>query len=441
MKMQKDSLTKKMLIRLLKGLGIGTFIAFLLYFGGHEYLYAHWITSGYVSGSEQNYTSKLQKYADQNHISVSDYNYKKLKTWTEKEKADRLIIYRGNWLLFDSDYAGEIAAGAKKVSVQPWQSIYTVSFHDGKASVYIDTGQTKKYNYLLLAVSTVAGIAACLSIFAVGLHEDIEYIRRLQSEVSIISTGNLDKNVTVKKGNDELSQLARGLDQMRINLRETKRAEHEMKLAQDKLVEGMAHDLRTPLTGLMTYMEILRQQQKEGNVTEDFINKAMNKILQVRSLSDELFEYFQVTSPKDLTLEEPESIENIFGDYLSEVYSFLECKGFQIHAEKLIWKPVAVKINLDYIGRIFNNIISNLQKYANPKIPVIMRTRYAGMEAGIQIINGIYKNSSAKNGTGIGTKNIAHMMEQMKGHMEMRQQEDYFFMTLWFPVTENEIFQ
>lgn len=57
--------------------------------------------------------------------------------------------------------------------------------------------------------------------------------------------------------------------------------EYDLKSAQEKLVLGMSHDLRTPLTGLMAYLEILKKQQKEGAVTQEYINKAFDRILQI----------------------------------------------------------------------------------------------------------------------------------------------------------------
>ena len=91
---------------------------------------------------------------------------------------------------------------------------------------------------------------------------------------------------------DELAKLAQGLDIMRKMLVYREEKEHEMRVAQDKLVLGMAHDLRTPLTGLMTYIEILRKQENEGKVSREYIDKAFDKIFQIRALSDQMFEYF-----------------------------------------------------------------------------------------------------------------------------------------------------
>ncbi|URW85727.1 hypothetical protein M5E86_19185 [Blautia wexlerae] len=69
-------------------------------------------------------------------------------------------------------------------------------------------------------------------------------------------------NVTVQ-GTDEIAQLASGLEHMRQTLVKKEQIEYDLKSAQEKLVLGMSHDLRTPLTGLMAYLEILKKQTKK----------------------------------------------------------------------------------------------------------------------------------------------------------------------------------
>ena len=107
-----------------------------------------------------------------------------------------------------------------------------------------------------------------------------------------------------------------------------------MRVAQDKLVLGMAHDLRTPLTGLMTYIEILRKQENEGKVSREYIDKAFDKIFQIRALSDQMFEYFFVFSKEKIDLESAEEVESAFGDYMSELLALLDYVGFSVNAKK-----------------------------------------------------------------------------------------------------------
>ncbi len=357
-----------MTLRLLKGLGIGVFILLLLYFGGLEILYPYVVSSKRSAALETQYIDELQEYVTEHGLEATDYTT--LKEWAENQKIDRMTIARGNWLIFDSSYAGEISLGAQTVSPQALQAYFTVNFSDGDAQVFIDEGYGQIYYNILLGVSIAAGLAACLGIFASGMHEDIVRIRKLEKEVSQISGGNLKNELTIS-GEDELSDLAKGIDHMRLSLQEKERKETEMRQAQEKLVLGMSHDLRTPLTGLMTYMEVLKQQQKDGKMKEEFLDKAMDRVQQIRGLSDEMFEYFLVTSHENPELEGPDEVDSVFGDYLSEMCSLLECDGFSVNSIGIEWRPAYVLVNMDYIGRIFNNIISNVENMRKRRKPCI----------------------------------------------------------------------
>ena len=154
---------------------------------------------------------------------------------------------------------------------------------------------------------------------------------------------------------------------MRQTLIQKEQSEQELRAAQEKLVLGMSHDLRTPLTGLMTYLEILKKQQKNRIVTDEYIQKSLDKVIQIRNLSDQMFEYFFVNSQHKVELEEPEDIFSAFGDYLSELCVLLEDEGFTVDTEMLEWNPAAVRINTDLFGRIMNNIISNIEKVCQQK--------------------------------------------------------------------------
>jgi two-component sensor histidine kinase len=89
---------------------------------------------------------------------------------------------------------------------------------------------------------------------------------------------------------------------------------------------------------------------------------------------------------------------------------------------------------MNYIGRIFNNMISNLEKYAEKSKEVLIHLQYENNSVGILIQNGIAPSDKTVKGTGIGTKNIALMMEQMNGKMESFEENGMYSIILFFPV-------
>ena len=146
-------------------------------------------------------------------------------------------------------------------------------------------------------------------IFSIGLRKELKYINVLNQNVRMIESGEWRQAVPVR-GQDELGSLASGLDHMRQSLIENKEREKEMKKAQDKLVVGMAHDLRNPMTGLMTYLE-LAKKNPSAEEAGGYIEKAVSKTFEIRDLSDHLLDYFRIHSDEQPQLEEPGMVESV----------------------------------------------------------------------------------------------------------------------------------
>ena len=73
-----------------------------------------------------------------------------------------------------------------------------------------------------------------------------------------------------------------------------------------------------------------------------------------------------------MKLEEPENVEYALGEYLSELCGLLEMDGYHVSIEKLHWEPVQIQICTDFAGRIIDNLVSNIKKYAHPDLPVFL---------------------------------------------------------------------
>ncbi len=423
----EETLTGKMVKRLLKGAAAGIFVFCAAYFGSVQWLNQYFFSTGRLYQAEAPRAEELQKFATKHELSTEETG--KLRKWAKERKIDEFMIFRDKLLLFDLSYDGEVRPGAGKLYEQRWKNLYTVAFSDGTAQVYLDEGFAEKYYDILLLGSVLLGFVVCLGIFISGLKEDVRYIQELEKQVETISRGKLDSQVSLR-GKDELAQLASGLDVMRLTLIQKEEKEQEMRMAQEKLVLGMSHDLRTPLTGLLAYLEILKRQEENSS---GYVDKALDKVLQIRTLSDQMFEYFLVNASNETELDPAEDISSVLGDYLSELCAFLECEGFLTDTEELVWKPVQIRVYTDYLGRIVNNIISNIQKYGDIRTRVEIRLLYVPGQVGVCVKNRIAAADTSGSGTGLGVKNICAMMEKMKGRMEINTDGDTYEMILWFP--------
>lgn len=419
-----------MIYSLLFGFCIALVCFFILFFTSNYFLKQYFSTSSYIYNCSEKLISELQEFVNNNNISATNTNM--LRKWAKDKNIVYFTVSRERMLIYDNTYNGNIPLQntSSEQLHYSWQYFHTVSFADGDADVFIYNNYDTKFYILSNIIAILISSIIWLGIFVLGVRKEAQYIIRLNEEVKQIENGYLENSFTFV-GNDELTNLAYGLDKMRIALLEKEQYEKQLKAAQDKLVLGMAHDLRTPLTSLMAYLEIIKKQ-KIDNQTLNYANKAFDKTIQIRNLSEQLFEFFFVNSHYLCQLEPPENIEYSIGDYLSELCALLESNGFTVESSKLIWKPVYIQINSDYIGRIINNILSNIIKYADKDYDIELSSAYFKDNVNINIKNKILNTNQNTQGTGIGLNNIRMMMEQMNNKCETIIENDTYTIKLIF---------
>lgn len=403
----------------------------ILWIGG-EALDYYFIGSDLIYKSEGKYIDDLSNYVKKKSIPATDTD--SLSVWSRKKGVTRLMVSRKRVLLYDSAYPDTVIFGeAETVALHRfWPYFYTVPFADGDADVYIDADYRARYRLLLYVLDAIISMSVWLLLFVLGIRKEVKYIQQLSRCVAKIELGTLDSGIPVR-GRDELAALAGGLNQMRLALIEKERNEKQMKAAQDELVLGMAHDLRTPLTGLMSFLEIAKMQPSHDDCV-NYIEKAYAKSTQIRDLSNRLFEFFLIDTQQSLRLEEPADAEYALGEYLSEFCGRLEADGYPVSIEQLCWEPARIQICTDYMGRIIDNLSSNIKRYADRTAPVELSAAYHPSCIDITIRNKPAQPNQYVHGTGIGVKNIRSMMGQMKGLCSVNITPEHYSITLSFPV-------
>lgn len=371
----------------------------------------------------------LQEYVDKYQVAATDEEI--LSGWCRKQPVIWMEIYRNQKLLFNSSYTEEGELYEKDISASQydWYSYYAVTFADGKAELVIYSDEI----YVFQTWATIIEIVLCALVFLMislrGVHQVVQYICLLSREVTVMEGGTLNIPITIR-GNDELGLLARGLDSMRIAFMQQRYAEEESRRANQKMITGMSHDLRTPLTKLMLYTQILKSGKYETmDQFQEYVARIDEKAQQLKELADNLFRYS--ISPLDDSEIKRCSPQAAFHDSLSEMADYLSQKGFSFDCH-LQWPDGDVVINDLYVRRVLDNVASNIEKYADSECPILLNITENKKYVGIFIENAYRQNVISQGGTHIGLKNISTMMEKMIGYSQTEQTEDHFSTTLWF---------
>ena len=418
-------------------LGISGAVALAVFYGlntvGENVVYYYYNHSNYSAKREKNYVAELQNYVSSNELKSSDTD--ELSQWvTEKAVIISLWLYKDNALIFDSDYPDNATYSSEPAYLDEnnGSRFYTIEFADGE----VEAGISGVFDYQLYNYASFGEMLLAFSIFIlmvlIGIRKKMEYIRKLSKEIQILEGGNLEYKITVT-GKDELAALAGGLNCMRESFRRQTIQEAEIVRENQKIVTQMSHDIRTPLTSIMLYTELLKKgTYKNEEQFREYIEKIERKTRRMKQLADNLFEYSLVSSDQEIELEEAENEKMLFYDLFSETTSYLEQQGYQV--DFLVnWNEARLKINTDYISRILDNVTSNIQKYADKSCPVTIGSVKNGNMEGFYFENRTAVLTDETESTGVGIQSIKNMMAKMGGRCITGMENGVFRLTLYFP--------
>ena len=424
---------------LLAAVAVSGLFFVVINYAGEQIITKVFSDSSHIEKLSEAYIQDLQDYIDETKAASNDSE--KLTEWVRKRKIVSIQVYKDEILTYDSNYPDAAVEDAEaEGAYYDWEYYYTAEFADGTADVFLyGFFSYPLYSYAMTAEILLA-VILLVAIVILGIREPVRYIGRLKAECEILGSGDLDYQVTVQ-GKDELSLLARGLDNMRMALRESNEKEAELTAANRRMITEMSHDLRTPLTSLLIYTEILgKKAAKDPRQAMEYVRKIEKKARQIKRLSDNIFEYALITEETKAELGEPQTLRELFYDPLSEMTAYLGERGYTVELRPDTGSGSErrqIRVNEEYINRIMDNIVSNIEKYADKSMPVRIETIYTEEYGGLAFRNGISCSTEdrrkTEGSTNIGLHNVEKMMKNMDGYFRVKQTENIFEITLIFP--------
>ena len=424
---------------LLAAVAVSGLFFVVINYAGEQMITKIFSDSSHIEKLSEAYIQDLQDYIDETKAASNDSE--KLTEWVRKQKIVSIQVYKDEILTYDSNYPDAAVEDAEaEGAYYEWEYYYTAEFADGTADVFLyGFFSYPLYSYAMTAEILLA-VILLVAIVILGIRKPVRYIGRLKAECEILGSGDLDYQVTVQ-GKDELSLLARGLDNMRMALRESNEKEAELTAANRRMITEMSHDLRTPLTSLLIYTEILgKKAAKDPRQAMEYVSKIEKKARQIKRLSDNIFEYALITEETKAELGEPQTLRELFYDPLSEMTAYLGERGYTVELRpdtRSGSERRQIRVNEEYINRIMDNIVSNIEKYADKSMPVRIETIYTEKYGGLVFRNGTVRDAGdrrmTEGSTNIGLHNVEKMMKNMSGYCRVKQTECIFELSLMFP--------
>ena len=152
------------------------------------------------------------------------------------------------------------------------------------------------------------------------------------------------------------------IDQMRRTLLDQLKKEQEAWQANTDLLRAISHDIRTPMTALLGYLDLVQSHQYETKAQlEQYLAICDAKAQQLRQLTDKLFGYFLVFANRELHLkQEPLDTQLLFAQLFGEEICCLENEGFTVTWERLEQGQTVVTDAVQ-LQRVVANLFSNIR--------------------------------------------------------------------------------
>ncbi len=311
-------------------------------------------------------------------------------------------------------------------------SAYTFTFADGTASVLLMPFYEYRYYQWADRISVICGFLLFITVFLHLIQKKTSYIELLKKELQILEGGQMEYAVSVR-GSDELGELAEGINRMRISILEREQKEAEARQANQELVTAMSHDLRSPLTSLLGYLELLDEEETEDAAQQKhFIATSRKKAMQIKEMSDRLFEYFLVYGREEKPAMEPVDGSALFQQTVGESAFALEGRGFTVDFQMEEMDGVYY-VSVDLFRRVVDNLFSNLTKYAAREYPVTIACVQTKEGARLAIHNRKRTDGALVESSGIGLKTCRKIMKEHEGSFDTTEDEDGFTATLFLP--------
>ena len=269
-------------------------------------------------------------------------------------------------------------------------------------------------------------LAAGLALVALGLGIKVALLRHGIKALrqDLVERRGQDTNtlLSLPCRDRELRKLASALNQELRALRQERLRYQQGDKELKEAVVNISHDLRTPLTAISGYLQLLQGQDLPPD-TRRYLEQIDNRTQAMKRLTEELFRYSVVVSEETLA-REPVDLRRAVEEALLSFYGALEGRGIEPQV-RLPEEKVERLLDPAALSRVLGNILTNALKYSAGDLEVTLEERgrltFSNAAPGLdpvaagRLFDRFYTVEAARNSTGLGLSIAKELTQRMDG--------------------------
>lgn len=247
-----------------------------------------------------------------------------------------------------------------------------------------------RYFTLSSQISVLLYVLLGILIFAVTFlllqRRTAQNIQTIAMAVEQISAGDLSTQLEIE-GEGELAMIAENINKMEADIRKLMEKERESERSKNELITNVAHDLRTPLTSIMGYMDLLiKNESLDPALRKKYLDIVYSKSRRLEKLIEDLFGFTKLTYGKMSMKVGEVDIVKLLSQILEESYPSFEKKGLSYELISNTSSEI-ITADGDLLARVFDNLISNAIKYGADGKRVVVRLTTDHETVTVRVVN------------------------------------------------------
>ncbi|WP_368653703.1 histidine kinase dimerization/phospho-acceptor domain-containing protein [Ornithinibacillus sp. 4-3] len=212
-----------------------------------------------------------------------------------------------------------------------------------------------------------------------------KYLKEISLGINHLAAGDFSHQIKIES-KDEFKQIASDINEASLRLKQAIEAEKLSRISKETLIANLAHDLRTPLTSVIGYLNLLKSGQSVGSKhTEEYVKTAYTKAKYLEELIETLFDISKLDLSLDMVDETEINIQELLHQLIEEMYPLVNEANAVVDAQ--IHKAIFVRGNGNELARVFENLLSNALRYGDVSEPIGIELLEIETNVHIQVSN------------------------------------------------------